>query len=147
MSGKSVIIPTGCDACHEISTYFTATGKLGICGTHGLPSLIEETGGKKFDTGKPPMSLLSGAALTEVAKVLEFGAKKYAAHNWKGGFAWSRLASAALRHLFAWIGGEDKDPETGLSHLAHCSCCLMFLLDFEVNHLGQDDRYKAPPVS
>lgn len=103
--------------------------------------------GIKHDSDKPPMALLSGAALIEVAKVLEFGAKKYAAHNWKGGFAWSRLASAALRHLFAWIGGEDKDPETGLSHLAHCSCCLMFLLDFEVNHLGQDDRYKTPPIS
>lgn len=102
--------------------------------------------GVKFDAGKPPLALLSGAALTEVAKVLEFGAKKYAAHNWKGGFAWTRLASAALRHLFAWIGGEDKDPETGLSHLGHAICCLMFLLDFEVNHLGQDDRYKAPPV-
>jgi hypothetical protein len=99
-------------------------------------------GGTKHDTGKPPLALLSGAALTEVAKVLEFGSRKYSAWNWKGGFVWSRLASAALRHLFAWIGGEDKDPETGLSHLAHCLCCLMFLLDFEVNKLGTDDRYK-----
>lgn len=99
--------------------------------------------GKKHDGGKPPMALLSGAALVEIAKVLEFGSKKYDSWNWKGGFKWSRLASAVLRHIFSWLSGEDKDPETGLSHLAHASCGLMFLLDFEVNKLGEDDRYKA----
>lgn len=103
---------------------------------------VDVNTGKKHDGGKPPMALLSGAALVEVAKVLEFGAKKYASWNWKGGFKWSRLASAALRHSFAWLSGEDKDPETGLSHLAHAICGLMFLLDFEVNKLGEDDRYK-----
>ena len=99
--------------------------------------------GIKHDTDKAPLALLSGAALTEIAKVLEFGGKKYSVWNWKGGFKWSRLASAALRHLFAWLGGEDKDHETGLSHLAHLGCCVMFLLDFEVNKLGTDDRYKG----
>lgn len=99
--------------------------------------------GKKNDTGKPPMALLSGAALTEVAKVLEFGSRKYDAWNWKGGFKWTRLGSAVLRHVFAWLGGEDKDSETGLSHLAHAMCGLMFLVDFEVNKLGTDDRYKG----
>ena len=98
--------------------------------------------GTKHDTGKPPMSLLSGVALAEIAKVLDFGQKKYDSHNWRKGFAWSRPASAALRHLFAWIGGEDKDPESGLSHLGHCACCLMFLLEFEVKGIGTDDRYK-----
>jgi hypothetical protein len=74
--------------------------------------------------------------------VLEFGAKKYDPWNWKGGFKWARVASAVLRHIFSWLGGEDKDPETGLSHLSHASCGLMFLIDFEVNKLGEDDRWK-----
>jgi hypothetical protein len=52
------------------------------------------------------------------------------------------VASAVLRHIFQWLGGEDKDSETGLSHLAHASCGLLFLIDFEVNKLGEDDRYK-----
>ena len=103
---------------------------------------MSELQGVKHDEGKAPLALLSGAALTEIAKVLEFGSRKYSSWNWKGGFKWSRLSSAALRHLFAWLGGEDKDPETGLSHLAHLGCCVMFLLDFEVNKLGTDDRYK-----
>ncbi len=99
--------------------------------------------GKKHDDGKPPMALLSSVFLEEVSKVLAFGAKKYDPWNWKGGFVWSRVISAVLRHIFSWLKGEDKDPETGLSHLAHASCGLMFLVDFEVNKIGTDDRYKA----
>lgn len=100
--------------------------------------------GIKHDSEKPDMSLLSSIALTEVAKVMTFGKKKYTAHNWRGGFIWSRPLAAAARHLYAYIGGEDLDPETGLSHLAHAICCLMFVLEFSVTGAGQDDRYKAP---
>lgn len=109
---------------------------------HKMEGQVEKSTGKKHDGGKPSMALLSPAALIEVAKVLDFGAKKYDAWNWKGGFKWGRLASAVLRHIFAWLSGEDKDPETGLSHLAHAMCGLMFLVDFEVNKIGEDDRYK-----
>lgn len=96
----------------------------------------------KFDAGKPPMGLLSRTALEEVAKVMDFGAKKYAAHNWRNGFDWSRTLDAAARHLYAFIDGEDKDPESGLSHLAHAMCCLMFTLEFEKTHPELDDRWK-----
>lgn len=98
--------------------------------------------GIKHDQDKVDMSLLSSIALTEVAKVMTFGKKKYSANNWRGGFAWTRPLSASIRHIFAWMGGEDKDPETGLSHLAHAVCCLCFLLEFEVTHRELDDRYK-----
>ena len=96
----------------------------------------------KHDQGKPPMSLLSRTALEEVAKVMAFGAQKYAAHNWRSGFTWSRTLDAAARHLYAFIDGEDKDPESGLSHLAHAMCCLMFTLEFEKTHPELDDRWK-----
>lgn len=99
--------------------------------------------GVKHDQGKPDMSLLSPHALLEVAKVMDFGKKKYAAHNWRAGMAWSRLLAAALRHLMAFMAGEDLDPETGLSHLAHAMCCLMFILEFTKTHKDLDDRYKA----
>jgi hypothetical protein len=99
--------------------------------------------GIKNDQDKPRLELLSTAALLEISKVLAFGAKKYSAHNWRGGFDWSRLYGAALRHLLAHMDGEDKDSETGLSHLAHLGCCVMFLLEHEVKGLGHDDRYKA----
>lgn len=75
-------------------------------------------------------------------------------HNWRKGIAYSRLIDAAMRHLAAWSGAEDLDPESGLSHLAHARCCIGFLLAYEVNGPKNDDRYRLfhanpqiPPVS
>ena len=96
----------------------------------------------KFDGGKLPLHLLSTEAMNQTAAVLAFGAEKYAAHNWRKGFVWSRPLSAAMRHITAFNAGEDKDPESGLSHLAHAACCIMFLLEFEKTHKELDDRYK-----
>jgi hypothetical protein len=98
--------------------------------------------GLKYDTGKVPLELLPPEALTEIAKVLAFGAEKYGRHNWRKGMAWSRLIGAILRRLFAWMLGEDKDPESGLSHLSHAGCDLLFLLTYELTESGTDDRYK-----
>jgi len=96
----------------------------------------------KFDDGKLPLHLLSTEAMNQTAAVLAFGADKYAEHNWRKGFAWSRPLAAAMRHITAFNAGEDKDPESGLSHLAHAACCIMFLLEFEKTHQELDDRYK-----
>lgn len=97
----------------------------------------------KFDTNKLPVNLLSTEALLQTAAVLKFGADKYNEHNWRQGFAWSRPLAAAMRHIMAFNDGEDKDPESGLSHLAHAMCCIMFLLEFEKTHKELDDRYKV----
>lgn len=96
----------------------------------------------KFDTDKLPLNLLSTEAMNQTAAVLKFGAQKYAEHNWRAGFVWSRPLAAAMRHLTAFNDGEDTDPESGLSHLAHAACCIMFLLEFEKTHPHLDDRYK-----
>lgn len=96
----------------------------------------------KFDQDKLPLHLLSTEAMNQTAAVLKFGAQKYAAHNWRKGFTWSRPLAAAMRHITAFNAGEDKDPESGLSHLAHAACCIMFLLEFEKTHKELDDRYK-----
>ena len=88
--------------------------------------------GRKFDAGKVDYTLVPWDGLEEVVKVLEFGARKYARDNWKhveGGE--QRYQAAALRHLIAYSQGEKVDPETGLSHLAHAGCCLLFLLSLE----------------
>lgn len=96
----------------------------------------------KYDMGKPPLGLISRTALEQEAMVMAFGAKKYGMHNWRKGMDFSRLADAALRHVYAFLDGEDKDQETGLSHLAHARCCLAFLLEYEGKRIGTDDRYK-----
>lgn len=98
--------------------------------------------GLKFDNEKPRLDLISPIAVEELAKVLTFGAKKYAAWNWSKGIAYSRILAAMLRHLMAYLRGESKDPETGLSHIAHLMCGCMFLLHFERYRPDLDDREK-----
>ena len=98
---------------------------------------------KKFDSGKLRMELLSVPALRGLSDVLTFGAQKYDSHNWRsdGGLEWSRLYGASLRHLLAHMNGEDTDEETGLSHLDHALCCIMFLSEYEKTANGKDDRF------
>jgi len=101
--------------------------------------------GIKYDQEKIRLELLSGSWINGVGQVLTFGAKKYAAHNWRAGLARSRLLGAALRHIFAYLGGEDCDPETQLLHLYHASCCLMFASELHYTKPETDDRYKCAP--
>jgi hypothetical protein len=104
---------------------------------------MSDQGGTKFDEGKPPCSLISSDALLELSRVLDYGSKKYAAHNWHAGFKWSRVLDAALRHIYRYNSGEQVDPETGISHLTHAFCNLMFLVDFEKNNVGENDLWKG----
>src|SRR5258707_878418 len=82
----------------------------------------------KKNAGKVQLSLISRAALEELAKVLEFGAKKYSRHGWRevaDKAKWSELVDAALRHLLAFNEGETLDSESGLLHVAHAMCNCM----------------------
>lgn len=106
-------------------------------GVSGLPSH-----GLKFDHDKVPMNLLSTIWLAEVSRVLKFGCEKYGAHNWRNGIGQSRLMAAAMRHITSYNDGEDNDHETGLSHLAHASCCMMFAFELAKTMPHTDDRYK-----
>lgn len=108
-----------------------------------LASLVEKpVVSVKHDQGKVRLDLIPFDALDEIAKALEFGAKKYSEGNWEGGFEWRRLIGAALRHTTSWARGQDKDPESGVSHLAHAGAMIMFLLSHELRGLGKDNRFK-----
>lgn len=97
----------------------------------------------KFDEEKPRMDLVPAGAQSEIAKVFTFGAKKYADHNWRKGFKWSRLIASLERHIAAFKEGEDNDPESGMPHMAHAGCCVMMLLEHQLKKYGTDDRYTA----
>ena len=96
--------------------------------------------GVKDDAGKLPWALLPFDALRGIVQVLDFGQRKYAPRNWEKGMDWSRCFDACLRHLTSWWQGEAQDPETGLSHLTHAGCCLLFLIAYEIRGVGKDDR-------
>lgn len=100
------------------------------------------TAGIKYDQDKPRMDLLDSDALEGLAKVLTFGAKKYAAHNWRGGLSYSRLLAALLRHTFAILRGEFIDPESGLPHVDHVGCCWMFLSSMMKTRPDMNDLWK-----
>jgi NTP pyrophosphatase (non-canonical NTP hydrolase) len=96
------------------------------------------TEGSKFDADKLQYHLVPTIPFEEVVKVLTFGAIKYDEDNWKlvqnGN---SRYYSAAMRHLEAWRKGEGWDPETGVSHLAHAVCCLLFIRGIELEECSK----------
>ena len=95
--------------------------------------------GIKYDSEKPKMNLLPPKAIMEVAKVLTFGAEKYDSENWrKLDDLQNRYTAGALRHIFAHMDGEELDPETNLSHLAHAMCCLLFKLEIELEERSKE---------
>ena len=101
--------------------------------------------GRKDDQGKLRYDLVPFDAIDQIVEALNFGAKKYADRNWEKGMSWSRPYGALFRHMSAWFmskvtGSSDRDEETGLSHLAHAGCCVLFLLAYELRGVGQDDR-------
>lgn len=101
--------------------------------------------GRKYDGGKPMMSLVPPHALEEMAKVLTMGAKKYAVDNWKYvEDGKQRYMDAMLRHINAYIKGERDDPEFGTHHLAHAACCLYFILDADMSGVPLEPKAQKP---
>lgn len=99
--------------------------------------------GLRYNEGKLRWGLLSWPALAELVQVLMFGARKYSSWNWTNGLSWTQTFESMQRHAIAWYQGEDTDPETGLSHIAHVFCNAMFLLHFILFKTGTDDRPEA----
>jgi hypothetical protein len=96
--------------------------------------------GRKDDNLKLRYDLIPTSANRALANVLTFGAKKYDDRNWEQGIRWGRVFAAARRHMDAWWGGQDLDPETGYSHLDHAITNLAFLIEYERTHPEYDDR-------
>lgn len=86
----------------------------------------------KSDNGKRMWDLLPFSSVGKIVDVLGFGAKEYGPRTWqKAPEPKDRYFAAAMRHLVAWQCGEKNDPESGLHHLAHAGCCILFLLWFD----------------
>lgn len=98
----------------------------------------------RYNEGKPQLSFVAEFphALTGVARVLEFGAQKYARSNWAKGLPFTQVLDSMLRHQLAWVNGEDTDPESGLPHLDHVLCNALFLS--ELSRIKADDFDDRP---
>ena len=94
----------------------------------------------KHDTGKLRWALMPWDALSQVVRVLTFGAERYGRDNWTLGMDHTRFSDAAIRHIIAWQQGQDRDEESGIHHLAHAACGLLFLVAYSIRGIGKDDR-------
>jgi hypothetical protein len=93
---------------------------------------------------KPPLWLVPAALMLRVSKVMQLGAKKYGAYNWRSKKVRATVyIAAAQRHLLQALDGEDTDAESGQSHLAHVAACMGILLDAQATGNLIDDRPTA----
>ena len=88
--------------------------------------------------------VLTSDEVIGVARVLEFGAKKYCARCWEKGIEYSRTFSSGMRHLLALGNGEENDPETGLPHWHHALCNYLFLVRF--SHTPGFEKFDDRPL-
>lgn len=86
----------------------------------------------KADVGKPQLTLVPRQIIFEIARVREYGNRKYGdPDNWKT-VEIGRYRDAAFRHFLSYL--EDPkgvDEESGLPHLSHLACNIAFLCEME----------------
>jgi hypothetical protein len=126
------------------------------------------TGGQK-GTKLQRFDLIPAKSLTALAEHFGKGARKYAAHQWRAGYEWSKSYSAVQRHLNDFWSGKDfdvcsNDPDgcqfvtadgepfspiepdtcynhTGSHHLVAAAWHCFVLLEFVECFPQHDDRY------
>jgi len=98
----------------------------------------------KFGKVKPCVSLIPPVAILAEALVAALGAHKYGPFNWREKPVNARTyADAAMRHLQAWLDGDELDDESRVSHLAHVRSCMAILIDAQSTGNMIDDRFKT----
>lgn len=97
--------------------------------------------GRKFDREKERYDLIPIECIEDLAKILTMGSNKYDANNWqKLENGEERYFAALMRHLVASRKGDKIDEESGLSHLAHVMCNVVFLLWLEKNKVNGENK-------
>lgn len=100
----------------------------------------------RYNSGKRKWALVDFKSLESMVEVLEFGEEKYNKWNWKKGMPVTEVSESLLRHMFAFLSGEDKDPESGIDHLGHIMSNTMFLSYIMREKSEYDDRISEDPT-
>lgn len=97
---------------------------------------------------KPQLALIPPSALIEVAKVAKVGDDKYGPFNWREiPIEVMQYLHAMHRHLAAFLDGENNDPESNASHLAHVIQTCAIVLDAQACGTLIDNRPKPGPAA
>lgn len=102
---------------------------------------VSSTGAEK-GVKAAALNLVPTGPLMKLAEHYNAGAKKYAEHNWRGGYEWSKSYAALMRHALQFWDGQDNDEETGTPHMAAVAFHAFALLEYAETHPEFDDRYK-----
>lgn len=70
-------------------------------------------------------SVLPGKAMLRLASVFDYGARKYAANNWRK-VSMPEHLDHCLQHIFAYLAGDKQDE-----HLDHAFCRLAMAVEME----------------
>ena len=95
----------------------------------GERSLFPTGSVRDMHEGKGRMDLLPWAAIMEVSKHCEAGAKKYGEHNVDRGIPTSSLCDSGMRHLAKYLDGWTDEP-----HLLAAAWNLLWAIEMEIKH-------------
>lgn len=119
-----------CDSCSDNFDKFEPTGDK--------PAPNNQTA--KADAGKPQLTLVPRKIIWAIARVREYGCKKYpegGVDNWRQ-VEKERYRDAMMRHMLQYLDDPDGvDEESGLPHLWHLATNCAFLCEME-NRDGTD---------
>ena len=104
----------------------------GMYGNMVATAIEEETQAAKADAGKARLTLVPRKIIFAIARIREYGNKKYgSSDNWKQ-VEKERYRDAAYRHFMAYLDDpEGVDEESGLPHLWHWCTNAAFLCEME----------------
>lgn len=101
---------------------------------------------KKNDAGKLQWHLMPEDALEQVMHVLHDGGIKYGEYNWLSNaneVKFTRYMNALERHWRDFKRGQDYDLDSNRYELAHTIANALFLLQYQIEGIGIDDRRKT----
>ena len=70
--------------------------------------------------------LITPVGLRRLAETCAEGAAKYGDVNWQKGIPASQMLNHAIRHLYLWLAGDDRED-----HLAHAAWNILGVCHFE----------------
>jgi hypothetical protein len=90
---------------------------------------------------KCPLSLVPPVSLIYQAEAMRCGAEKYGAYNWRTKKVKATIyVDAALRHIMAYLDGENIALDSARPHIGHALACLGILADATEGGFLEDDR-------
>jgi len=87
-------------------------------------------------------------AIAQCAVVMDKGAEKYGPFNWRSEkISKTTYVNAILRHLYAWIDGQEIDPDSGALHIAAVMANCALVIDAQSCGQYIDDMVEFPSVN